>query len=517
MIDQIQNRKKIFFLSGITNYGTIIVSTVVSLISVPVGLHYFGPIKYGIWLVISSILTYLRIADFGLGHSMLTFISQTPKSSHHRIIIYRSISLFVIISAIFIVVMVILRYLFPGWISILGKIPLSLQDESSSTLLIISILTLIQLPLASLLSVFSGLQQVHWNRIYNLFHSIVFLAGLLLTVLIGGNLLTLAILTGFGGLLIGIASGVHLFLSHPQVRPRFREKVSDAPSIRLLFTSGIRFFTLQIASIIILNTDNLVISHFLGTEEVTSYAVTFKLFITGLMMVTALIIALWPIYGRAFGRGDWQWIQRTYNYSFFLQIIPGGLVWIGGVIFCQLIINIWTGPAGYGGLLVAFALGGYVYISSFGGANHSLINGLNPTNIVVVFGIIEAILNLVISLVLVKPLGIGGVALGTFIASFVVNTWFPPLYIRYRTSKRVNIELKPILIHTSIVVLCVIFAIFTSLYLSWGWLRFVVGIGIIIVYLLLSWVVLPNKIQSLIKSNFSELRLVRDFFKFRSR
>jgi len=39
-----QERKKIFLLGTATSYGTTIVSILVGLISVPVGLHYFGPV-----------------------------------------------------------------------------------------------------------------------------------------------------------------------------------------------------------------------------------------------------------------------------------------------------------------------------------------------------------------------------------------------------------------------------------------------------------------------------------------
>ncbi|MBT9150889.1 MAG: hypothetical protein DDT40_01068 [candidate division WS2 bacterium] len=497
MTSQTQNRKRTLLLSGIANYGAIIVSVIVGVISVPIGLHYFGPVLYGIWFVISSILAYLRISDFGISLSTLTLMAKTPESSHHRIILRRSLGMLLGISIVFIGLVLVAVQSFPGWVGILGKVPPNLQGDAATAALAIGILVLLQLPTTVFSAAFSGLQQVYWNRIYGALSSITALGALLTTVLIGGNLVTLAIFTGLGGLLVGIVSGVHLFLAHPQVRPRFTERVTDAPAASFLFTSGIRFLTLQIAALIILNTDNIIISHYLGPGEVAPYAITFKLFQMGLMVVTATIIALWPMYGQASERGEWEWIQRTYNRSVFSQIIPGGLIWIGGIIFSQVIIALWAGPAAYGGLLVAFALGGHVYISSFGGSNVSVVNGLNPTNIVVIFGLTEAALNLGISLALVEPLGIGGVALGTFVASLMVNTWFHPLYIRYRTSRRVNLEVKPVLIHLNVVILCVVLALIVVLYLPGGWIRFISGITVIALYLALSWRVMPNDLQNL--------------------
>jgi len=501
----LSDRKRTFLLSAVTNYGTIVVSIVVGLISVPIGLHYFGPVLYGIWFVIGSILGYLRMADFGIKLSTLTLIAQNPNASHQRVILRRSLGLLLEIAVFFIGVVLIVSRLFPGWIAILGKIPSNFQREATTAVLALGILIFFQLPTTAFTATFSGLQKVHWNRIYSAFNSISLLAALLITILIRGNLVTLAIFTGIGSLLIGIISGIHLFIANPDIQPRFTEKITDAPSNKLIFISGIRFLILSIASLIILNTDNLVISHCIGAANVTPYAVTFKIFYTSLMIVNGSIFALWPMYGKAFGNNDWQWIQWTYNRITLPLLIAGGLVWIGGIIFCELFINLWVGSAGYGGLLTVFALGGYVYLSSFGGSNVSIVNGLNPTSIVVVFGLIEAGLNIVISLLLVKPLGIGGVALGTFIASLAVNTWFHPVYIRYRTLKKVSLKIKPILIHTSIVAWCVILALIIVTRTSPGWTRFASGVAVIILYLLLSWKNMPGSSQNFIRDSLTKL------------
>jgi O-antigen/teichoic acid export membrane protein len=466
---------------------------------VPLGLHYFGAVRYGIWLVIASILAYLRQADFGLGLATMTLIAQASDSTHQRVILRRSIRLLLGTSVVFIVLILVISRSFPGWVGILGKVPSNLQGEAATAALATGLLVLLQLPMTVFAAAFSGLQQVHWNRAYGALGSIIALGALVATILVSGNLITLAIFTGLGRLLVGIVSGIHLFLMHPDVRPRVAEKVTDAPSSRLLFTSGVRFLTLQIATLIIWNTDNLVISHYFGPEKVTPYAVTFKLFQMGLLMVNAVTTVLWPMYGQASGRGDWEWIQRTYNRCVPTLVIMGGLIWIGGIIFSKEIISLWAGPAAYGGIVVALALGGYVYISSFGGSNSSVINGLNPTNIVVAFGLLEAGLNLGISLLLIRHLGIGGVALGTFAASFAVNTWFPPLYIRYWTQKKVNLKTQPILTHAFLAVIpCAILAILTVLYLPAGWMQLAAGAVILAFYLILSWRVMPLDLRDLV-------------------
>lgn len=495
--------KRTLLLGAVSNYGSIFTSAIVTLISVPIGLHYFGPVRYGIWFVMASILAYLKMADFGIGLSTLTHIAQSPESSHQRVILRHSINLLLIISSLLIGVILIVSYLFPSWIAIMGKIPSNFQKEAAISVLILGILTFLQMPTTAFTAAFSGLQKVYWNRAYGAFNSIASLVALLVTVLFQGNLVTLAIFTGVGSILVGIISGIHLFITQPDIRPRFTEKITGAPSNKLIFTSGIRFLALQVASLIILSTDNVVISHYLGPEMVTPYAITFKIFLMCMIFINGSIVALWPLYGQASENNNWDWIQRTYNHVTLPLLVAGGLVWIGGIIFCKQFINLWTGPTGYAGLLTVFALGGYVYLSTFGGSNASIVNGLNPTNIVVICGLIEAALNIGISILLVRSLGLGGVALGTFVAHLASSSWFYPLYIRYRTSKKISIEIKPILIHAFIVVLCVVLGLIVGINIERDWARSALGVAIIILYLLMTWKVMPISSQNRIKMFFT--------------
>ena len=74
-----QERKKIFLLGTASSYGTNIVSIIVGLISVPIGLHYFGPIRYGVWAVISSVITYLNLSNLSINSATPVLIAKASK------------------------------------------------------------------------------------------------------------------------------------------------------------------------------------------------------------------------------------------------------------------------------------------------------------------------------------------------------------------------------------------------------------------------------------------------------
>src|SRR5579871_566674 len=66
--------------AALTGAASIIqrgLTIVISLVSVPLTIHYLGPERYGVWLTISSILVWLALTDFGLaGTALINVISE---------------------------------------------------------------------------------------------------------------------------------------------------------------------------------------------------------------------------------------------------------------------------------------------------------------------------------------------------------------------------------------------------------------------------------------------------------
>lgn len=500
-------REKTFLLSIASSYGTIIVSTFVGLLSVPIGLHYFGPARYGIWAIITSAITYLNLSNLGITTAAQTLTGKTPEPFEKRIILQRSFSLLVIISLVISSIFIGIVYLYPDWIYTLGKIPTNLQKEATEATIIFAILFLLNLPFTVFSAGFVGFQEVYWERFYGSLTKIASLIAITLTVLVvKGNLITLALFQGIGTLLISIVCASHFIFTHHELCQKCNIKISNELSIGSIFASGVRFFSIGIAAMVVWNTDNLVISHFIGPSEVTPYSVTFGFFAIGFSTFTTVNGVLWPMYGHSAGKNQWGWVQQIYNYTVNLLPILGGLLWIGGIAYAKEIITLWAGSDAYGGILVVIALGGYGYTLSLVNSHATVLNALNLTKNIVVFGWLEAIFNLIISVTLVKILGIGGVALGTFLASLITVFWLLPLDISHQTTGKVKLHFKLIIRHAVEVMLpCLMLAILTYLYIPTTLVKFILNIFIIIIYLILSWYIMPLNVRHLVKNISSSL------------
>lgn len=502
-----QEQKKIFLLGTVSSYGTTIVSILVGLISVPIGLRYFGFVRYGIWAVISSVIAYLNISNLGITTAVATLTAKASKPFEQWAVLRRSLLFLVISSTIVLGLILGTIHFYPGWVVVLGKIPVDLHREAAEAAIAIAVLFLLNLPLTVFSAGFIGLQEIYWERFYTSLTTVAGLVALILTVFfLKGSLVTLALFSGMAKLFVSIACVSHFLFTNSELRQKFDKPMDKEFSTTSIFTSGIRFFSIGVAAMVVWNTDNLIISHYLGAKAVTPYAITFKLFVMAFSIFIAVNSALWPMYGKASAFNQWKWIQQTYDRATHLLPLLGGLIWIGAVAFAKEIINLWAGPGAYGGLLVVFALGGYGYTASLTNSHATILNALNRTKNMVVFGWLEAAFNLGISIALVRVLGIGGVALGTLLAAFMTVFWLLPLDIRHQTAGKVKIHLKPIMSHAiGVMFPCLTLVLLAYFYAPITWIRAIVNIFIITLYLTLSWRIMPLDTRNLIKNTLAGL------------
>src|SRR3984885_7710721 len=74
--------------AGLTASASFIskaLTIVISLVSVPLTVHYLGPERYGVWLTISSLLVWMAMTDFGLaGNALINVLSEANGNDDRR-------------------------------------------------------------------------------------------------------------------------------------------------------------------------------------------------------------------------------------------------------------------------------------------------------------------------------------------------------------------------------------------------------------------------------------------------
>jgi O-antigen/teichoic acid export membrane protein len=158
----------------------------------------------------------------------------------------------------------------------------------------------------------------------------------------GASLHTLVIIACFTPVAGHLVNTALLFLLRPQVRPspRLIRWHASQDLLRL----GVLFFTLQLGLVALTGADNLILLSRAGPAEAVDYSAVSKLFGALSSVGSILFAPLWPEYGAASARGEYEWIRRTFWRSIRLAIAIGI---VGGALtlaFSSEIFQLWIGP-----------------------------------------------------------------------------------------------------------------------------------------------------------------------------
>ncbi len=215
-------------------------------------------------------------------------------------------------------------------------------------------------------------------------------------------------------------------------------------------------FAITLAAFVHNNTDIAIISVFISLSEASVYSV-YALVAAGLKQITfSMWNAFTPMVGNLYASGDKNKLNAKFDtLEFINMIITFALFSIGGLLITPF-VNIYTQGANdvsYArpifGILLLLAEGIYILRSPY----VTLASSANKFKDMTPHAIVEAVINIVLSIILAPLLGINGIAIGTVIA-MSYRTIYHIVYLRK------NLINRPIL---KFVKRFIVFAAFTGL------------------------------------------------------
>jgi O-antigen/teichoic acid export membrane protein len=403
----------------------------VSVISVPLTIGYLGGERYGAWVTIVSVITFLSITDFGLAASLTNAVGKAQVEDAHaqgqRLV---SSALFML-SLIALVILIagialaprIAALLFPNLQS-----PVARAEIVPAVMIALSIFAL-NLPLLVSSRVLAAHQESALANVWNMAGSLGNFAALLVVIWFHAGLPWL-VFGCFGlGLAANAACAVWLFgFRKPWLRPNLASV--DPAFVRILFSDGWKFFVIGAGWMVNWQTDNMVIAHFLGAAQVTPYAVTFSLFAIATGLQTLAYPNLWPAYTEAYAQSDYEWIRKTLRSNFKFSFLTTTAIVGFLTIFGSEIIRLWAGTAAVPPFSVIVWMALWRLMLSTLLVGSCLLNATGHLKGMTVYGTATAVLNLTLSILFAKIYGIAGVIAATVIAFAVAN--YLPTFLEVR-------------------------------------------------------------------------------------
>lgn len=397
-----------------------------SYISLPIVLNYLGEKNYGVWITIFSILSWIYTFDVGVGNGLK--IRLTEALSKKNISLAREY----ISTAYILIFLISLVLLCLGGIGIFStdlKSVLGVDHLAKGYLQQVIFITFIftmtnfvvglykQLLFAIHLSAYIALTNI-------LLQLIVITSLLLLDYFFKASLFLVALVYGFANLVTGIIFSFVFFRKRMYLFPKFsfvkRNRVRDIAGI------GINFFIIQLTTIVIFTSDNLIITKLLGPEAVTPYSVVYQFFQIFIVFWYIISAPLTPLYTDAYINNDTNWIKNTLKNLNKLFIVVVCLVFFA-VLIAKYLIGLWVGMQLQYPRYIFLFFGFFVLIRIYGDLYMSFLNSIGKLKWQLYLSIFGAVINIPLSLLFVETFEFGssGVILATCISLLLLAIVMP--------------------------------------------------------------------------------------------
>lgn len=377
-------KRNVLFSAGLRG-----ISIIVSLLLVPMTINFVSSELYGIWLTLSSVISWLSFFDVGFGLGLRNRLTTAiAHGDYEKGKIYVSTT-YCILFVIFSIVGVIGYFgaELVDWCALLN-ISIGFKNVlvTSSRIIIITFCATIILKLIQ--NVFQAYQMTAAAASIDTVSQILSLASIyILTKTSFPNLNNLALVFCCTPLIVYVCFSLIMYPTRfKQVAPSI--SYVDFGYAKDLFTLGGQFFLIQIICIILYQSVNFVISHYCGPEQVTTYNVAYKYLNCSLMVFNIIMAPVWSAYNDAIAKNDYDWMRSVYKRLTKLNLlIIMGI--IGMILVSPIVYNLWIGDSVSVPFIVSVFIGLYMICQTVSTMHASILNGMSIIKVQVIQAILQ--------------------------------------------------------------------------------------------------------------------------------
>ncbi|HEV2620226.1 MAG TPA: polysaccharide biosynthesis C-terminal domain-containing protein [Acidobacteriaceae bacterium] len=417
-----------FVLNVGMNWIAVAVSMVVPFFLTPFVIRSLGVVPYSIWILAVSTVSYLGVLDMGLRSAVIRFVSKADaeaKPQEASSAISAALWFRVIISSGVAVLSILLALVFPHFF----KVPVNLRIAGQITVLMCALGVAVTLVSGVFGAVLAATHRFNIISSISALQTVARAGGVILILKGGHGLIPLACweltIISLGGLATA-AAALKLF---PPCRVRIARP--DVAMLKKIWSYSFTTFIFIIAIQVITNTDNLVVGAFVSVGMVAFYSIGGSLMGYSWQIVSAVSTTFTPMASNLEAAGKSKDLEQLLLRGTQATLGIAMPITLALALRGKTFIGLWMGPqfSEISGTVLQLLL-----ISQFfgiaNGTAASIMMAIDKHKPLARWAMVEAALNLGLSLILVRTIGLYGVALGTSIALTTVHLIFWPRYVR---------------------------------------------------------------------------------------
>ncbi len=395
-------------------------SIIVGFLMVRITLGYLDQTTYGIWLTLTSFLTWFSFFEIGLGNGLRNKLAEALASKDYDLGKAYVSTTYAILSLI---VGVIAVLFFIGNNFIDWTVILNTEKKIASELTYLSFIVFgfffLRFIFQLITIVLTADQRPALANAFGPIGNLVMLILIyVLTKITEGSLIYLSWVLSVVPVLVLLIATIYFYSKdYKHIAPSISHvKIKYAKD---LLSLGVKFFIIQIVGLIVYQSSNIIIAQYFGPSEVTVYNIAYKYFSILTMAFTIIVSPFWSAYTEAWVKKDIVWIKNTIKklLKIWAVLSLGGVIML---IFAKQFYYLWIGDEVIIPFNLSLVLLIYFVTYTFGGIFNMFINGIGKVKLQMYSSMIGALVFITLAIFLIEyfKIGIIGLVLASILSNF---------------------------------------------------------------------------------------------------
>jgi O-antigen/teichoic acid export membrane protein len=408
-----------------SSWGGLAVNIAVGFFLSPLILHHLGDDAFGLWVLIFSLTGYYGIFDFGIRSSIVRFVSKfkaTGEKDELARLVNTSLFTHVCLAGLLLVPTVLGSF----YVDRLFRIPPSFLKDARSLFLIVGCSLALGFPLGISGGILEGLQAFYLINWMNIITTLLRAVLIVYVLWHGLGLLTLALITVSLPL---ISAAVRSVIAQRLLAIPYGWKYVDRNSLRQIVSYSSVTFVIIVAMKLRFKTDAVIIGTFLSAAAITHFSIGGRLVDYATEVVSSLAQIFTPMSSQFHAIGDHERLRKIFiagNRACAFVMFP---ICVSLMVMGKSVIEAWMGPRYVSSYIVMMILliPTTLYFAQTG--SNRILFGTSQHKPLAYVALIEGVANVILSIALVRPLGIVGDAIGTAIPLLCTALIFLPRHM----------------------------------------------------------------------------------------
>jgi O-antigen/teichoic acid export membrane protein len=417
---------KILSLKNVgSNWFGAAITLVVGFSLSPFILHKLGDDAFGLWTLIFSLSSYYGLFDLGISSSIVKYVAEFAATGDEEklsrfintsIAIYSSVGL----------VVLLITALGARYVDSMFHITPAFLSTARWLFLMVGAAVALGFPLSVFSGVLQARQMFYRIELTNATSTLLRALLIVLALLHGRGLLTIALIT-VALPLLGYAT--YIGVACRSLPIRFGGRFVHWETLRQTFRYSSYAFISQVAYRLRFQIDAVIIGAMLTASAITYFSIGSKLMAYSGLFVSGLAQIFTPMSSHFEAMGDRERLRKVLvlgNRACAMVVFPINALLL---ILGKSVIDVWVGPRYESSYVILVILLIPSTLFSIQSSSRQILYGIGRHQALAIVNVSEGVVNVILSIVLIRYWGIVGDAIGTAIPLTLTSVFFLPLYI----------------------------------------------------------------------------------------